>query len=862
MVMTVLIKHILQTAQERGHNTAFFYFENNEEKTLSYDKFRRLIFSFAGAIRSQTIAPGSLAILVGENSPAWPAAYCAAHLCGLTVAHGDTRFTEAEFTTIERFTKPALILCGRAFSNMFSSGVPRIYLEDIDPAPTDRVPEIIPLAPGQPMSIIFTSGTTSDPKGVMLSEENFISNIAMLESMQGLITGRDRVLAMLPLHHVYPFTCTVLAPLYFGAAIIYPRSLKGEDIFAAVKNYGATAFVAIPRVLELLCDRIFQTAAAQPKIKQALFYALLKISDVLLPLGINPGKRLFSTIHRNFKGFRFFASGGARLDADVHKKLRALGFRIIEAYGLTETSPIAAMNTLSEQVPGSVGRAAPGVSIKIEKEGPRLEQGEICIKGPNVMMGYFQRPDLTAEAVVDGWFHSGDLGYIDDQGHLFITGRKKEVLVLSNGKNIYPEELEKLYRQSEKIKELCITLLSEDGREFLAVVIYPNKDYFVREKSASIYQDIKYEVETIAHTLPAYQRVTRIELVDEELPKTSLGKIKRYRVAELVKEKSSGAAAEQEVPALEDQDPFLVFVQQTQKLKKFPSLKSNLETDLGLDSLAKLEFFFAIEERYGIKIADEQAGNILTLRDVKALIAEDGQGDAGLETYVLQEKLVAPPDIPLAEHVAAGNNPLLTLVRFCFYMVCKTILKLFFRARLEGAELLKTVQPPFIIAPNHNSYIDGIVIYALLPFSTINRCFFVSLVQMFGRLPLSILQKIGRIILTGTHDTAIRSLQYSYQILKAGGIMCVFPEGMRSLDGAVAQPKKGIGYAAQSSGAALLPVCIEGTQALLSRKNPGLHRTKITVTILPPIAPEGGLEDFLGTWRRTVQDYHDKKNPV
>ena len=308
-------------------------------------------------------------------------------------------------------------------------------------------PEIIPLAPGQPMSIIFTSGTTSDPKGVMLSEENFLSNLAMLESMNGLITGRDRVLAMLPLHHVYPFTCTVLAPLYFGAAIIYPRSLKGEDIFAAVKNHGATAFVAIPRVLELLCDRIFQTAAAQPKIKQALFYCLLKISDVLQPLGINPGKRLFSTIHRNFKGFRFFASGGARLDMDVHKKLRALGFKIIEAYGLTETSPIAAMNTLSEQVPGSVGRAALGVELKIEKADSHLDQGEICIRGPNVMMGYFQRQDLTAEVVIDGWFHSGDLGYLDDQGHLFITGRKKEVLVLSSGKNIYPEELEKLYRQ-------------------------------------------------------------------------------------------------------------------------------------------------------------------------------------------------------------------------------------------------------------------------------------------------------------------------------------------------------------------------------------------------------------------------------
>jgi long-chain acyl-CoA synthetase len=205
-----------------------------------------------------------------------------------------------------------------------------------------------------------------------------------------------------------------------------------------------------------------------------------------------------------------------------------------------------------------------------------------------------------------------------------------------------------------------------------------------------------------------------------------------------------------------------------------------------------------------------------------------------------------------------GNTIFSTAARFCFHLLCKAILKLFFRARLEGAEFLRTVQPPYIIAPNHNSYIDGVVIYGMFPFEIIDRCYFVALVQMFGRLPLSILQEIGRIILTGSHDTAVRSMQYSYQVLSAGGVMCVFPEGQRSVDGNVAPAKKGIGLVAQRSGAALLPVCIEGTQALLSRKNPGLHRARITVTILPPIAPQG---DFLDAWSTAVQQYHDRKNP-
>ena len=152
------------------------------------------------------------------------------------------------------------------------------------------------------------------------------------------------------------------------------------------------------------------------------------------------------------------------------------------------------------------------------------------------------------------------------------------------------------------------------------------------------------------------------------------------------------------------------------------------------------------------------------------------------------------------------------------------------------------------------------MIYALLPFNILNNCYFVSLVQMFGRFPLSLSQKIGRIILTGSHDTAIRSMQYAYQILQAGGMMCVFPEGQRSVDGTIAAAQKGHRPGAQRSGASLLPVCIEGTQALLSRKNPGLHRARITVTILPPIAPEGGLDDFLGAWKKEVQDYYDRKN--
>jgi 1-acyl-sn-glycerol-3-phosphate acyltransferase len=179
---------------------------------------------------------------------------------------------------------------------------------------------------------------------------------------------------------------------------------------------------------------------------------------------------------------------------------------------------------------------------------------------------------------------------------------------------------------------------------------------------------------------------------------------------------------------------------------------------------------------------------------------------------------------------------------------------------MEGKENLKDLHPPFIIAPNHISYLDALVIYALFPFKIINNCFFISIPQYFGTFPLSIIRKIGRIILTGTWDTAVISLQYSYQVLKSGKIMCVFPEGGRSIHGNIENPKKGIGYVAKQSGAFLLPVYIDGSEALLSRKNPGLHRAYIRACISTPVYPVGAIEDFLSKWQKKLQDYHEQKN--
>jgi len=855
--MSSIGERIIEISHRQGERHAFVFHERGEERFLSYDGFRRLISGFSAAIQSAGMPPHSMVLLVGENSPRWPAAYLAAHLCGHTVIHGDVRFTGQEYATILDFMPPSLILCGENFEGMFKSHAPVILLDDITPHPSETDPDVIPLKPDQPMSILLTSGTTGNPKGVMLSESNFMSNLRMFEAMKGLISSEDRLVAILPFHHVYPFTCTVLAPLYFGATLILPASLRGEDIFGAIRQHNGTILIAIPRVLELFCTGVLNKVAMLPRGKRFIFHTLFSLAGFLKSLGIRGGRLLFPSVHRNFPSFRFFACGGAPLDTRVHTLLARLGFRVVEAYGLSETSPIAAINDPGKPVPGSVGRPAPGVEISIDPADPHTREGEILIKGPNVMMGYYKRPDLTDKAITNGWFLSGDLGYLDRKGCLYIMGRKDEMIVLSSGKNIYPEELEKQYAASEKIKEICIILLKEGERESLTAVVYPDREYFIQHKNANVFQEIKFDIETAAQRLPSHKRVSRIELVDEEFPRTSLGKIKRYKIREMIARRGRPAEKYTREEACDQQDPFLCLVRDHLKLERLPDPRDNLETDLGLDSLSKLEFLAAIEKRYGIPISDETASGIFTLNDVKRLIPETSTAEVMNNEPLLDDMIAMPPDPPLGRHVSTRHGPVGTLLRFCFHLLCMILMKAIFSAELHGEEYLEGIEPPLIIAPNHVSFIDSLVIYGLFPFRIINRCFFISIPQYFGLFPLSLLRRTGRIVLTGTWDTSVKSLQYAYQVLRSGGIMCVFPEGARSIDGTIQMPKKGMGYVAKKVSAPFLPVYIHGSLALFSRKNPGFRRTRISARILPPLYPVGAVDDFLVQWRNGLQHCQD-----
>ena len=226
--------------------------------------------------------------------------------------------------------------------------------------------------------------------------------------------------------------------------------------------------------------------------------------------------------------FRFFASGGARLEPDVYTDMTNLGFTIIEGYGLTETSPVSAFNPLAKQKAGSIGIALPDVEVRIEKPDEH-GMGEIAVRGPNVMLGYYKKPQETAEVMRDGWFYTGDLGYRDKDGYFFITGRSKEMIVLSTGKKIFPDELEKFYKQIPSIKEICLI----QGERGIEAAVVPDFDYLKKMNLSNSRETIAFEIEDLAKDLPPYKRITGLKIFKESLPATRLGKLKRSKVREL-----------------------------------------------------------------------------------------------------------------------------------------------------------------------------------------------------------------------------------------------------------------------------------------------------------------------------------------
>ena len=375
--------------------------------------------------------------------------------------------------------------------------------------------------------MLFTSGTTSLAKIVMLSHYNICSNVYSLGCM-AKVTDKDTFLSFLPLHHTYESTTTFLYGLYCGITIAFCDGLR--HIVENLKEYSITGFVTVPVLLETMYKKILQGIEKQGKLK--LFNTMTKVSNFLLRLGIDVRRILFKSVLKQLGGhLRVVVYGAAPIDRNTVIGLSNLGINMLNGYGLTETSPVLSAENDKYKKPGSVAFPMPGMKIKIDNPDEN-GVGEVCAQGPCVMLGYYKNEDATKEVLVDGWFHTGDLGYYDKDGYLFISGRKKNVIVLKNGKNIFPEEIEILISKLPYVTENMVYARPKDQDITVAVKIVYNKDImqelFPEATKADYHDIICKDIKNINQTMPKYKYIKHLIVTDEPMIKTTTQKIKRH----------------------------------------------------------------------------------------------------------------------------------------------------------------------------------------------------------------------------------------------------------------------------------------------------------------------------------------------
>ena len=380
------------------------------------------------------------------------------------------------------------------------------------------------------MSImLFTSGTTAMSKAVMLSHQNICANLKDITSVIKLYPT-DRFLSFLPLHHTFECTVGFLYPISVGGAIAFCEGIR--HIAENIKEYQITAMISVPILFESMYKQVMKGIAKKGKLETVK--KGIKISQFLLKFGIDIRKKLFKEIHDNLGGkVRLFVSGGAALDPEAEKGFNELGFTMYQGYGLTESSPVIAAEDDKYRRLGSIGKAFPSLDVKID-EPDEDGVGELLAKGPSIMLGYYNNEEATKETLdKDGWLHTGDLAKIDKDGYIFISGRKKFVIVLKNGKNIFPEELETLLNKIEGIKESFVYGKPKDDGDYkiCAKLVYDKelvKEIYNTENEEELKDILWQEVKKINKTMPPYKYIRDITITDKELIKTTTQKVKRF----------------------------------------------------------------------------------------------------------------------------------------------------------------------------------------------------------------------------------------------------------------------------------------------------------------------------------------------
>ena len=672
--------------------------------------------------------------------------------------------------------------------------------------------------------MLYTSGTTGSPKGVMLSSNNIIGEIDGIVE-KDVLQANDQMIALLPFHHILPLMATLLLPLREGASIVFVEKIASKEILDVLEKNNISVMVGVPRVFKLFYDSIKQQIQAK-FITRKIYAIAEKINSKRF------SRMIFSKVHKKFGGhLNVMVSGGAKLDPEIATFFNVLGFTVCEGYGLTETSPVLAVNSIKYNKVGTVGKALYNTELKIVDE-------ELWVKGPQIMKGYYNKPEKTAEVMTeDGWFKTGDLAEIDKDGYLTIRGRKNSMIVLSNGKNIDPETVE------NKIMGLSGPLIKEIGilghEDKLAAIIVPDLLEFRKQGINNIQTYLKDVIENYNLTAPNYKKVLDYKLVENELPKTRLGKTKRFMLPDLYK-KDEKVKEKVEEPQTQEYQAVKEFVA---KLKGFePGPEENLELDLGMDSLDKVELLAYVESTFGIKIDEEKFAEMPNLKLLSEYIEEKAE-------FFMNSEVDWKKIIDKAPNREIKNGWLINALRPLIYV----ILKVYFRLKIDRTN--KISDEPQIFVANHQSFVDALVLGALIPSKIQKKTFFLAINWYFKKGIMKYVADNGNIILVDIDKNVKETVEEIALHIKNGKNVLIFPEGARTKNGKVAKFKKVFAIIAKELNVDVQCLGIKGGYEAYSRFMKFPLPKKIEVTVLEKIKPEGTYEEIREKAENIIKNY-------
>ncbi len=850
----------------------------DDSQIYNYAEMLKYIRSIAYRLKTEGVKFGDRVALIGENHPCWAIAYLGTVYHGAVIVpldpHGEietiTNFLENSEAKVA-FLSPDMTSKFQQIEEKLGRHIPTVVwnleqstngfqkFEDWSKTeyPESFAKEIPTAKEDDAALMIYTSGTTGTPKGVPLSHGNIVAELDAINQVIKL-SEQDRILSLLPLFHVYLQIVNLWIATTYGCEAGYLKELSPDELTKAMKEFKPTILTTVPRLWYLFHKKIFDAVKGQSALVQRLFKTMLAANGLFRDnLKINLGKKFFGKVHAGFGGdLRVAISAGSRFDSDVAIDFHKLGFTILQGYGLSETSGAATATYESDNRVGSVGKPMFNAEIKIDE--PNSEGiGEVLIKGEMVFKGYYKNPTATAEAfTADGWFRSGDLGKLDKDGHLYIVGRQKDVIVLPNGKNVHPEDLEVNYLKTPFVAELAVLGVKDDsigvqGAEKLIAVVVPDFEYLKQAKIANSYETIRWTLDSLGRDLPEYQRVREYIVRAEPLPRTATRKIKRFQ---LQKEIESGTlptsqAREEKIWTLSEANKLTVNSPAGRALlsavkQQKPDLETihpamNLEIDLGLDSLARAEVFASLEQVFGVEFDGEQATAALTAQEVVNLIEKTAnlnnfKGD--LEAHFNWGKIVreSDDDIPEVQNVLK-NRPIFSFIAFVILKVAYLFCKIFLRMEVSGTEELTKLKRPFLISPNHQSYLDGFIVPATYPYSILRQIFHVGASELFQGFFTSNFAKLTNIVPIDADTQLLRAMKAGAIGLKNGKILNIYPEGERAFDGELHPFKKGAAILSTELNYPIIPVALDGLHKVWARDSNKIRFAKVKIRFGKPL---------------------------